>query len=231
VAAGLDLSEQPGRSLADVLVDALRRRTLLLVLDNCEHLLQPCAELIEGLLRSCQDLHVLATSRHVLRLSGETVWRVPSLGLPGLSGRPEVAQAAASEAVQLFIAVTYAPSSRTGSWQPWVGMGASKAALEALCRYFAVALAKRTITVNAVSPGLTDDSVLNGLPQEVQRTAHAWHATGWTPMGRMGTPADIGNAVALLCSKEASWITGQTLHVDGGASLMDTVFPLAIQGS
>ena len=50
-------------------------------------------------------------------------------------------------------------------------------------------------------------------------------------MGRMGSPADIGNAVALLCSEEAGWITGQTIHVDGGASLMDTVLPLDIQGS
>jgi enoyl-[acyl-carrier protein] reductase III len=129
-----------------------------------------------------------------------------------------------------IIAVTYAPSARKGSWQPWVGMGAGKAALEALCRYFAVALAKRGITVNAVSPGLTDDSVLNGLPQEVQDAAHAWHEGGWTPMGRMGTPADIGNVVAVLCTDEASWITGQTIYADGGASLMDTVFPLAIQG-
>ena len=110
-------------------------------------------------------------------------------------------------------------------------MGAGKAALESLCRYFAVALAKRGITVNAISPGLTEDSVVNGLPREVQGAAHAWHEGGWTPMGRMGSPADIGNAVALLCSEEAGWITGQTIHVDGGASLMDTVLPLAIQGA
>jgi NAD(P)-dependent dehydrogenase (short-subunit alcohol dehydrogenase family) len=129
-----------------------------------------------------------------------------------------------------MVAITYAPSARTGSWQPWVGMGSAKAALEGLVRYFAVALASQGITVNAVSPGLTDDSVLNGLPQEVQSASHAWHESGWTPMGRMGTPADIGNAVALLCSAEAGWITGQTIYADGGASLMDTVFPLEIQG-
>jgi NAD(P)-dependent dehydrogenase (short-subunit alcohol dehydrogenase family) len=130
-----------------------------------------------------------------------------------------------------ILAVTYAPSARTGSWQPWVAMGAGKAAVEALVRYFAVALARRGITVNAISPGLTDDSVLNGLPQEVQDTAHAWHASGWTPMGRLGTPADIGGVVSLLCSEPAAWITGQTIYADGGASLMDTVFPLQIQGA
>ena len=52
---------------------------------------------------------------------------------------------------------------------------------------------------------------------------------GWTPMRRLGTPADIGNAVALLCSKEAAFITGQLIAVDGGASLMDAALPLAIQ--
>ena len=130
-----------------------------------------------------------------------------------------------------IVAVTYAPSARTGSWQPWLAMGASKAAQEALVRYFAVALARRGITVNSVSPGLTQDSVLNGLPDEVQNAAREWHESGWTPLGRMGTPADIGNVVSLLCSPEACWITGQTIYADGGASLMDTVFPLSIQGA
>jgi len=128
-----------------------------------------------------------------------------------------------------IIAITYAPGSRTGSWQNWIAMGAGKSALESLCRYFAVALAQRGITVNAVSPGLTDDSVLNGLPDEVVDAARNWHTSGWTPMGRMGTPADIGNVVGLLCSEQASWITGQVIYADGGASLMDTVFPLQIQ--
>jgi NAD(P)-dependent dehydrogenase (short-subunit alcohol dehydrogenase family) len=128
-----------------------------------------------------------------------------------------------------IVAITYTPGGRTGSWQPWVAMGSAKAALDSLVRYFAVALAKRGITVNAVSPGLTDDSVLNGLPQAVQDASRAWHESGWTPMGRLGTPADIGGAVALLCSPDADWITGQCIAVDGGASLMDTVFPLAVQ--
>jgi len=139
------------------------------------------------------------------------------------------------EAVQLMsdgsriVAVTYAPGAQKGTWQPWVAMGSAKAALESLVRYFAVTLAQRGITVNSVSPGLTDDSVLNGLPQPVVDTARAWHQSGWTPMGRMGTPADIGNAVALLCSPDAGWITGQLIHADGGASLADTLMPLEVQ--
>jgi len=49
-------------------------------------------------------------------------------------------------------------------------------------------------------------------------------------MGRLGTPADIGNAVALICSEESSWITGQLIDVDGGASLVDAHLPLEFQG-
>ena len=128
-----------------------------------------------------------------------------------------------------ILAITYAPSGRTGSWQPWVAMGSAKAALESLCRYFAVALAERGITVNALSPGLTDDSVLNTLPQEVRDRARGWHERAWTPIGWLTTPADVGNAVVLLCSQEAGSITGQVIAVDGGASLMDTVLPLEIQ--
>src|SRR5712671_1294942 len=129
-----------------------------------------------------------------------------------------------------LIALTYAPGGRFGSWQPWVAMGAAKAALEVLVRYFAVALARQGITVNTISPGWIEDSVLNSLPEAVQNTIRNWHKDGWTPMGRIGTPADIGNAVSLLCSDEANWITGQLIDVDGGASLMDAHLPLEIQG-
>lgn len=128
-----------------------------------------------------------------------------------------------------IIAITYAPGGRTGSWQPWVAMGAAKCALESLCRYFAVALARRGITVNAISPGWTEDSVLNSLPEAAQNLVRNWHQDGWTPMGRLGTPADIGNAVVLLCSEEAGWITGQVIAVDGGSSLMDAHLPLEMQ--
>ena len=129
-----------------------------------------------------------------------------------------------------IIAITYAPGGRTGSWQPWVAMGSAKAALESLCRYFAVALGGRRITVNAVSPGAIQDSVLNGLPQPVFESIRRWQESGWNPMGRLGTPAEIGDVVALLCSEEAGWITGQTIFADGGSSLMDTLLPLEIQG-
>jgi NAD(P)-dependent dehydrogenase (short-subunit alcohol dehydrogenase family) len=128
-----------------------------------------------------------------------------------------------------IIAITYAPGGRYGSWQSWVGMGAAKSALETLCRYFAVALAPRGITVNTISPGWIEDSVLNTLPEPVVQMIRDHHRNGWTPMRRLGTPADIGNAVTLLCSNEAGWITGQLIAVDGGMGLMDPGLPLAIQ--
>jgi NAD(P)-dependent dehydrogenase (short-subunit alcohol dehydrogenase family) len=129
-----------------------------------------------------------------------------------------------------IVAITYAPGSITGSWQPWVAMGSAKAAKESLVRYFAVALAPRGITVNSISPGACDDSVLSGLPPEVFKQIKEWHESGWTPMRRLGLPADVGNAVVLLCSDQAAFITGQTIHVDGGASAMMSDFPLPIQG-
>lgn len=129
-----------------------------------------------------------------------------------------------------IIAVTYAPGSVTGSWQPWIAMGGAKAALESTVRYFGVALAKKKITVNSVSPGATDDSVFNTLPEPVYKAIKAWNESGWTPAGRMGTPADVGGVVALLCTEEAAWINGQTIYADGGGSLMNSDYPLDVQG-
>lgn len=128
-----------------------------------------------------------------------------------------------------IFAITYAQGSRTGGLQSWAGMGSAKAALESLVRYFAVALAKRGITVNAISPGWTEDSVLNTLPPQAQDLIRNWHTSGWTPMGRLGTPEDIGNVVSLFCSEDAGWITGQVIYADGGASLMNPEVPPEIQ--
>jgi NAD(P)-dependent dehydrogenase (short-subunit alcohol dehydrogenase family) len=129
-----------------------------------------------------------------------------------------------------IVAITFAPGGRFGSWQPWVAMGAAKAAMESVVRYFAVALASRGITVNSISPGWVEDSVLNSLPEVFQTGLREWQERGWTPMGRLGKPSDVGNAVALICSEEAGWITGQLIEVDGGASLVDGHLPLEFQG-
>lgn len=128
-----------------------------------------------------------------------------------------------------IIAISYWPGSHLGGFLPYFAMGTNKAALEAMCRYYAVALAPRGITVNAVCPGITADSIVNKLPKEAQESMFAWLRSGWTPMGRPGTPADVGGAVAALCCEDAGWITGQTIAVDGGASLMSAEVPLEFQ--
>ena len=82
VAAALDVRALPGQDIVDALVDFLAPRTLLLVVDNCEHLLGASAALADALLRSAPGLTVLATSREALRIPGEVVFRVPSLDIP-----------------------------------------------------------------------------------------------------------------------------------------------------
>jgi predicted ATPase/DNA-binding SARP family transcriptional activator len=102
VAAALGVPEQPGRSVADTLADSLTAKQLLLVLDNCEHVLVACAHLARRLLASCPRLTILATSRERLKLAGETVYLTPSLSLPDTgASSPEVVMR--SEAVCLFV--------------------------------------------------------------------------------------------------------------------------------
>ncbi|GII03856.1 AfsR/SARP family transcriptional regulator [Planobispora takensis] len=83
------------------LAEALRSRRLLLVLDNCEHVIEPVAELVESLLRAAPGLRILATSREPLALAGEVVWAVPPLEVPGpAAGLEELRE---SGAVRLFV--------------------------------------------------------------------------------------------------------------------------------
>lgn len=103
VAAVLNVPEQPGRPLSSTLVDALRAKALLLVLDNCEHVLAVCAGLTGELLRGCPDLRILATSRLPLGVAGETLWRVPSLSLPEADRPSSADEIGRSEAVRLFV--------------------------------------------------------------------------------------------------------------------------------
>jgi non-specific serine/threonine protein kinase len=84
VASILGLTEHSRRPALETLVDALRGRGLLLVLDNCEHVLGACADLVEAVLRAAPGVRVLATSREVLGVDGEATWQVQPLGLPSL---------------------------------------------------------------------------------------------------------------------------------------------------
>lgn len=101
VASVLDVREQPGRPLARTLADHLATRRMLLILDNCEHVIDDAARLAEELLKSCPGLRVLATSREPLGVPGETVWSVPPLSLP--RGRATAESLAGAEAVRLFV--------------------------------------------------------------------------------------------------------------------------------
>jgi predicted ATPase/DNA-binding CsgD family transcriptional regulator/DNA-binding XRE family transcriptional regulator len=99
VASALSVHEQAGRPVLETLADALHARHLLLVLDNCEHLVCACASLAEHLLRACRGLRILATSREPLGVAGEQLWPVPPLSLPG----SDPGSVAACEAVRLFV--------------------------------------------------------------------------------------------------------------------------------
>jgi predicted ATPase len=102
IAAVLGVQAMPGQELIDAVVEFLVPRSLLLVLDNCEHLLAATAGVTDTLLRSVPELTILATSREPLRVRGEVVFRVPSLDIPDPDQTPEPQQLLRYEAVRLF---------------------------------------------------------------------------------------------------------------------------------
>ncbi|MFT3895155.1 MAG: adenylate/guanylate cyclase domain-containing protein [Anaerolineales bacterium] len=88
VAAALGIRESAGRPIMTLLTDYLRHKETLLILDNCEHLLSACAELVAELLKACPNLCILATSREALEITGEVTIRVPSLSVPDTHRMP-----------------------------------------------------------------------------------------------------------------------------------------------
>jgi predicted ATPase/DNA-binding CsgD family transcriptional regulator len=103
VAAALEVKEQPSRPLTDTLVDYLRDKVMLLLVDNCEHLVEAAARLADILLDSCSRLRVLATSREALGIVGEMNWPVQSLSLPDPMQQPTVEELERYESVRLFM--------------------------------------------------------------------------------------------------------------------------------
>ncbi len=99
-AAAFGVQPRSDGELVDALAAQIGEQRLLVVLDNCEHLIDACARLADGLLRACPNLHMLATSRERLRIDGEVSWRVPPLSLPQLCEDP--AELERSEAAALF---------------------------------------------------------------------------------------------------------------------------------
>ena len=102
-AEALELPERPAEPLADTLSEALRDRQLLLILDNCEHLLEASARLVDKLLDSCPRVRILATSREGLGVEGEIRWPVPPLSVPEPQGVPSSEELEAWGSVRLFL--------------------------------------------------------------------------------------------------------------------------------
>jgi predicted ATPase/DNA-binding SARP family transcriptional activator/DNA-binding CsgD family transcriptional regulator len=103
VAEALGVPERPQELLSDTLADVLRDREMLLLMDNCEHLVEAAARLVDALLDSCARLRVLATSREALGLEGEIRWPVPTLSVPERGREPSPEELEGYESIRLFV--------------------------------------------------------------------------------------------------------------------------------
>ena len=128
VAAAIGVSEEAGRPLLETLADALRPRRLLLALDNCEHLVGACAQVVQHLLASSPGLRLLSTSREPLRVAAETIWQVPPLSVRPAGTDPATANADRGEAIRLF-------ADRAAASRPGFTVGPDNtAAVMSICR-------------------------------------------------------------------------------------------------
>src|SRR5215203_1000198 len=103
VASVLGVREEPDPPLTATLKEHLSSREVLLILDNCEHLIEAAARLVESLLDSCEGLRILVTSREALNVEGELVWQVAPLPVPDTLGAPTVGELAGYGSVRLFV--------------------------------------------------------------------------------------------------------------------------------
>ncbi|HUY52324.1 MAG TPA: tetratricopeptide repeat protein [Streptosporangiaceae bacterium] len=128
MASLIGIDGEAGRALLDTLADALETRQVLVVLDNCEHLVDACAALCQRLLVSCPRLRILATSQEPLRIPQEAVWQVTPLAVPPPGGLPDARELAGYEAVRLF-------ADRAAAARPGFAVTARNAmAVAAVCR-------------------------------------------------------------------------------------------------
>jgi predicted ATPase/class 3 adenylate cyclase len=103
VAYTLGLRDAPGSSIQEILISFLSNRKALLILDNCEHLIDACASLADSVMHHCPKIRLLASSREALGVSGEMAFRVPSLSWPDPDHLPPLEELTASESVRLFV--------------------------------------------------------------------------------------------------------------------------------
>jgi predicted ATPase/DNA-binding CsgD family transcriptional regulator len=175
-AAELGVGEEPGRPLLDTLADAVAPRRFLLVLDNCEHLIDACAAVCQRLLDASPGLVMIATSREPLRVAAETVWQVPPLSVAPSGPIESVEDANRYEAIRLF-------ADRAAAALPGFTVGpANVDAVAALCRALdgvplAIELAAarvRALSVEQIAERLADRF---GLLTTGHRTAPPRHRT------------------------------------------------------
>ena len=126
IASVLGLREQLGMPLGELVIDYLRAKNILLIVDNCEHLVEACAQLVDQLLHACPNLKIIASSREALGITGETIYRVPSLSLPDPT-QTTPSTLMLSESVQLFIVRAAAVS------PPFTLNGHNAAAIAQIC--------------------------------------------------------------------------------------------------
>jgi predicted ATPase/DNA-binding winged helix-turn-helix (wHTH) protein len=175
IAAALDLSQLPSPLLPEHIVRSLGSRRLLLVLDNCEHLIEPVARIAEALLHGAPHLRILATSREPLRAAGECVYSVPALAVPGEKITDTEAQLGHS-AVRLFVARARVADARLPS------LDASAQIITGICRRLdGIPLAIELAAARAVALGVR--GVADGLDDRFRllaggrRTALPRHQT------------------------------------------------------
>jgi predicted ATPase/DNA-binding CsgD family transcriptional regulator len=158
VAAVLGVEEESGRPLIETLAEALRPRRVLLALDNCEHLIDACAQLCQRLLARSAGLRIIVTSREPLRVAAETVWQVQPLALPPPGLAPDPDTVGGYAAVQLF-------TDRALAAQPGFALGPANAgSIAAICRTLdgvplAIELAAawtRALSADQIAARLTD---------------------------------------------------------------------------
>jgi predicted ATPase/class 3 adenylate cyclase len=158
LATALGVKEQAGRSVQEAVLDHMRERRLLLVLDNCEHLIDACADLAKQLLQGGPEVRIIASSREALRVPGETTYPVPVLSVPGRHEMHEPGQLANFESVQLLV-------DRVRAANPRFALTADNAASVAeVCRRLdgiplAIELAAaraRSLSIDAIASRLND---------------------------------------------------------------------------
>jgi len=174
VAQALQVREQPDVSPTEALARSLLEERLLLVLDNCEHLAEACARFAQEMLFSCPGVHILATSREVLVVAGETTWLVPSLPVPTGEEASSVEGAAGHAAVELFVERARLPDfALTGENAPMVAEVCRK--LDGLPLAIELAAARvAVLSLNEISERLEKPlKFLRG----TARTGHARHRT------------------------------------------------------